>query len=207
MIFTPKYNISIPDVDVLSFLFSQTPFKDKDPIWIDPYDLSNTITLAEARNLTHRIGHTLRFYQIGANDDSNNIVLTFTQNQIMVAPCLLGVLCAGGIHSTCPATATAFELARQLKLTQPKVLICSAQTRTIAEQAISESGLKDIKLLVMVSDIGKHDLVDADSHSVLSASQLDWKRITSRQDLENRTACVVFSSGTTGIPKGKEKLD
>ncbi|KIX01997.1 uncharacterized protein Z518_07936 [Rhinocladiella mackenziei CBS 650.93] len=205
MIFTSDYHIDIPNKDILTFLFTHTRFKEDDAIWIDAANSTLFVTLSKARDLTHRIGHGLRDLGIGEHNGRDDIVLSFVENQVMVGPAVLGVLCAGGIHATCPMTATAFELARQLRLSSPKVLICSAQTRGVAEEAISRSRIEDIKLLVMVS--GEYDIVDGSGQSIISEQKLRWRKITDLAVLETTTACLVYSSGTTGVPKGQNLQD
>ncbi|KAL2438795.1 Phenylacetyl-CoA ligase epaB [Exophiala dermatitidis] len=217
MIFSSQYHIDIPNEDILTFLFSRTRFKGNDPIWIDAINPDLFVTLSKARELTYRIGQGLRDLGIGvgkgAGTKSNNdgkhgrdaddsIVLSFVENQVMVAPTLLGVLCAGGIHATCPMTATVFELARQIRLSKPRVLICSEQTRRVAEESIVQSGIGGVKLLLMVSKT--LDVVDANTKkSMVSKDRiLRWRRISDPVQLENTTACLVYSSGTTGVPKG-----
>jgi acyl-coenzyme A synthetase/AMP-(fatty) acid ligase len=204
MIFESEYHVDIPDIDLLTFLFSRTPFKDNDPIWINPSKPANHVTLANARDLTHRIGQGYRDLGVGAQGLGKDIVLTYIENQVMVAPNTLGVLCGGGVHATCSVTATAFELARQIRLSGPKVLICSPQTRKAAEEAITQSST-DVRLVMMVSD--SLDIVDAYGKSIISERKLEWQRITDPEVLQKTTACLVYSSGTTGVPKGKPKLE
>ncbi|OAL35690.1 hypothetical protein AYO20_05071 [Fonsecaea nubica] len=196
MIFESQYHVDIPSVDLLTFLFSRTPFKDDDPIWINPSNPDNHVTLARARDLTHRIGQGYRDLGIGRHGAGRDIVLSYVENQVMVAPNNLGVICAGGVHATCSVTATAFELARQIRLSRPKILICSAQTRHAAEDAIAQSGVEGIRLVMMVS--AELDIVDASGKSVVSDRRLEWERVTDPAVLERATACLVYSSGTTG---------
>ncbi|KAH0830902.1 putative acyl-coenzyme A synthetase [Fonsecaea pedrosoi] len=200
MIFESQYHVDIPSVDLLTFLFSRTPFKDDDPIWINPSNPSNHVTLARARDLTHRIGQGYRDLGIGNHGAGRDIVLSYVENQVMVAPNNFGVICAGGVHATCSVTATAFELARQIRLSRPKILICSAQTRDAAEDAIGQSGVDGIRLVMMVST--ELDIVDVGGKSIVSDRRLEWERVTDPAVLERTTACLVYSSGTTGSPKG-----
>jgi 4-coumarate--CoA ligase len=45
---------------------------------------------------------------------------------------------------------------------------------------------------------------------VISDQELDWKRITDQEQLESTLVCLLYSSGTSGLPKGmyiQEKLE
>lgn len=202
MIFTSPYHVDIPNEDLLTFLFNRTPFKDDHPIWIDVVNPHIYVTLAKAKELVHHLGQGLRDLGIGASHDGNreDVVLTFVENQVMVAPTLLSVISAGGIHATCPMSATTFELARQISLSSPRILICSQKSKQVAEDSISLSKVSGIILLVMVSE--NLDVVDSSGKSIISPRSLQWRPITDPTTLQTTTACLVYSSGTTGTPKG-----
>ena len=195
-IFRSPYHIQIPDQDILTFIFSSTKFHDDDQIWIDPIHPDLFVTLSMARDLTQRIGWALRNLGIGREAPGKDIVLSFIENQVLVAPTVFGVLCAEGVHATCSPAATEFELARQISLSKPKLLICSSQTKSVAKQAIKRSG-HDIAILEMHSDV--LDLrSESTGKSVLTSHSLPWKSITDGSTLKERVACVIYSSGTTG---------
>jgi 4-coumarate--CoA ligase len=37
---------------------------------------------------------------------------------------------------------------------------------------------------------------------VISDQELDWERITDQEQLESTLVCLLYSSGTSGLPKG-----
>ncbi|KAJ7901856.1 hypothetical protein B0H14DRAFT_3422540 [Mycena olivaceomarginata] len=53
---------------------------------------------------------------------------------------------------------------------------------------------------------GRLRMLTADSSdsakSVIGEFELDWERITNKEELENSLICLLYSSGTTGAPKG-----
>jgi 4-coumarate--CoA ligase len=37
---------------------------------------------------------------------------------------------------------------------------------------------------------------------VISDQELDWEKITDQEQLESTLVCLLYSSGTSGLPKG-----
>ncbi|KPI41192.1 putative acyl-coenzyme A synthetase [Cyphellophora attinorum] len=198
MIFTSPFSVDLPNQDILTFLFESNRFQDSNPVWLDAAHPEISITKGKARELTQRIGWSLRDRGIGRDD----VVVHFVENQVMIAPTAFGILCAEAVCATCAPTATAFEVARQVNLSSPKILICSPQTRPVAEAALRQCTLEQSpELLVM--DSPKLDIRQANTgHSILTDATLQWPCITDPAILQTRTACLIYSSGTTGLPKG-----
>jgi long-subunit acyl-CoA synthetase (AMP-forming) len=72
-------------------------------------------------------------------------------------------------------------------------------------QAATECAVDLSRVLVIRSSPGwSMRSVAPGGKSVLpSSGKLDWERITDRQTLEDSLICLLYSSGTTGVPKGK----
>ncbi|KAK5045111.1 hypothetical protein LTR84_010259 [Exophiala bonariae] len=204
MKFSSPYKVDIPNEDVLTHVLLNTKFKDNDTVWIDGEDPELCITLSQARSLIGLIGQSLRNLGVGASDPASDVVLSFVENQILIGPILFGILAAEGIYSTCSRLATPFELARQISLSTPKVLICSAQTKDIAQTVLRNHGSNASPILLEM-DSKQLDLrLVSNGNSILSVGQFPLQCVTDPNVLRNRTACLIYSSGTTGTPKGVE---
>lgn len=198
MIFISPFHVDIPNQDILTFLFSSDRFQDHDPVWIEASSPDIFITKGKARKLTQQIGSSLRERGIGRDD----VVIHFVENQVMIAPTAFGILCAEAICATCAPTATAFELARQINLSNPKIMICSNQTRKVTEEALAQSTVSRRPELLMMDSPNLDIKNPRTGRSILTSNLLEWKPITDPVELADRTSLLIYSSGTTGLPKG-----
>lgn len=202
MIFISPYKIDVPTQDVLSYLFSQDAFAANEQVWCSAVDPSVSVTRAQAKLLTERIGSGLRKLGLGRDGPGKDIMITILENQVMIAPLFFGTLCAGGIFATCPPTATEFELARQINSSVPRLLVCSETTLQVAMAALKRADINNVRLLIVDSKLPFDLQTENDRRSILDTTRLEWEKIQDKEILENRIACLVYSSGTTGIPKG-----
>jgi acyl-CoA synthetase (AMP-forming)/AMP-acid ligase II len=87
-------------------------------------------------------------------------------------------------------------------------LLCSSEFEKVTVQAAKQCGISLSRVLVIDAKQPKDwKLVSvADRSNVLdhNGPMLNWKRITDQKELKETTACLLYSSGTTGLPKGVE---
>ncbi|KAJ7901853.1 hypothetical protein B0H14DRAFT_3080107 [Mycena olivaceomarginata] len=198
MIYTSSKPASttIPQLDLLSFLFEAA-------------NPTEGITKAQARVLTRRIAHTLRTrFGIGQHGSGKDIVVVMSTGQYLLPILFYGILAAGGVASFASSSFRPEELARQIKQGSAKLCISCPNTQDIL---LSAARLADFPLhrsLVFDSSQpqGRLRMLTADSSdsakSVIGEFELDWERITNKEELENSLICLLYSSGTTGAPKG-----
>lgn len=111
-------------------------------------------------------------------------------------------LAAEGIFSSTSPSATPEELAYQLKETTPKIIICNEESKANAVAAAKLVGFPPHNILSYEGE--KHiELCEAVSGVRIPRSnqELDWRRITDARELADSVVCLLFSSGTTGLPK------
>jgi 4-coumarate--CoA ligase len=160
---------------------------------------------AHTRELTENFAHSFRnHYGIGINGHSKDVVVGFSNLQILLPIAFYGTIAAGGIFSCASHSYTTAELARQINQGEAKLLICSADLVKTAVEAAKQCGLSLDRVLVLESDAGKWSLKSVDGKvDCWTDKRLTWPRITDPEELENSIINLLYSSGTTGVPKGE----
>ena len=120
---------------------------------------------------------------------------------------MYGIINAGGVVCTAPTQASSFEIARQIKSCEPKLVICSALVLDTVVAGVERSVLRELPIAIMSSANGGQELRLRDGTSLISDTKLEFERITDQQTLTNRVIFLGYSSGTTGVPKGLSSLN
>lgn len=123
----------------------------------------------------------------------------------MLAPLFYGVVAAGGIYSAASSAFLPAELSRQLKQGKSNLLLASADTRDVAIAAAKQCNIPLSRVLIFDSMGHKRELVPVGGRKVNyleNKKEMEWPRITDPEKLKASRACLLYSSGTTGPPKG-----
>jgi 4-coumarate--CoA ligase len=122
-----------------------------------------------------------------------------------------GIIGAGGVFSAASAASTSGELSKQLETAHSKILITVEGIKETAIKAAEVAGWGAHgggRVLVM-SEGKEWELKVIDKNGQLGRNIIDendrlpWQKITDPYDLENSLVILIYSSGTTGLPKGK----
>jgi 4-coumarate--CoA ligase len=121
-----------------------------------------------------------------------------------------GIIGVGGVFSAASAASTPSELSKQLQGAQSKILVTADATREVAVKAAEEAGWGangggrvllmsegrewELKVIGKDGQLGRNIIDEKD--------KLPWQKITSPYELENDLVILIYSSGTTGLPKG-----
>ncbi|KAI0454778.1 acetyl-CoA synthetase-like protein [Xylaria acuta] len=197
--------VDVPDVDLMTLLFeSEICRVPADTIiHADAAEPSHNLTKARLLQLSKRAANVFRNqYGIGANGPDKDVVFNISTGHFMIPVMFYAAITAGGIFSSTSPAATPDELAYQLRQTDAKVIVCTADVKATALAAAGKVGLAPRNVLVYggTRDL---ELLEAASGARVPISnvELDWRRITDPVELEDSVICLLFSSGTTGLPK------
>lgn len=154
--------------------------------------------------MSQRIAHGLRHqYGIGANGPNKDVVTVISYGQILVPACLYGVIAAGGVYSAASPSSTVAELHRQVDIGKSNLIICGSEHQDVAMKAAKQAGLPAKNVLLLDSTAGAWTLKSVSGGvNALSSERLPWKPITDPKALKDSLIVILWSSGTTGLPKG-----
>ncbi|KAJ1541391.1 hypothetical protein HK405_010684, partial [Cladochytrium tenue] len=193
---------TVPQMDLLSALFESERGGSKEDtrLHIDAEDPTKAITKAQLRPLVKQAAHTLR-HRLAVRP--GDVVLVISTGHWMLPTVFYATIAAGAVFSSSTPGSTPKELAVQMRLVEAVLLVCSAETRETALAAAREVGLPASRV-VQIGDGRGFELFEQGSGAAvpLSAESLEWERVRDPEVLENSTICILFSSGTTGPPKG-----
>lgn len=158
--------------------------------------------------MTKRVGHIFRSkYGIGANGHSKDVVLCTLSGNPFDPIIFYATVCASGIWTGASTAFTVNELVRQIKDGDAKLLICTSEFEERTTEAAKQCNIPLDRILIVDYSTPKDwKLLAADTRqNVLddrNGEMLEWPRLTSQKDCHDVTGCLLYSSGTTGLPKG-----
>ncbi|KKZ63402.1 hypothetical protein EMCG_02289 [[Emmonsia] crescens] len=201
----PNKFVEVPKCDLLTYLFESEhcPTTDESPLHIDADNPSKVITKKDLRDITERVAYGLRTnFGIGANGPNKDVVTVISHGQPYVPAAFYGILAAGGVYSAASPSSTVAELARQIAIGNSRLVICGKEMKELVSQAAKQCDLPLDRVLVLESNPSLKFCSLEGNVNVISDKKLTWQRITDPTALEKSLIVILWSSGTTGLPKG-----
>ncbi|KIW32181.1 uncharacterized protein PV07_03742 [Cladophialophora immunda] len=197
--------LDVPKLDLLTLLFEteHSVAQDDTVLHQEAANPSNKITKKDLLNLTQRIAHGLRHhYGVGASGPNKDVITVISYGQPLVPAAFYGTIAAGGVYSAASPSSTVADLARQVTVGTSRLIICGSEHKDVATQAAKQCNLPLERVLVLDSS-PSWSLTSIDGRTnVLSDQTLKWERITDHAALKKSLIVILWSSGTTGLPKG-----
>ncbi|QDS68711.1 hypothetical protein FKW77_003852 [Venturia effusa] len=200
-----KKEYKVPNLDLLTFLFDSEHSASQDAtiLHASAYEPSHSITKAQLRLYSEQIAHGLRHhYSIGAQGPYKDVVTVLSSGQPYVPAVLFGVVAAGGVFSAASHSFTPRELARQIEQGKSGLLICSSDLKHVGLRAARLCGLATERVVVMGA-APSWSLTSADGQTAVTTEErLPFKKVMEKEELKKSLIMLLWSSGTTGVPKG-----
>ncbi|PIA89681.1 putative acyl-coenzyme A synthetase [Cercospora beticola] len=194
MPFLAEQHMSIPEKDVLSWYFDSPEFPQDDPVYIDALDTSKYWTANQCRKAIRQLAAGFR--RLGLKN--GDCVCIFAFNSMDYPVLANGIIGFGGVYTGCNPSYTTYELTHHLRSSRASVVIVEPELVKTCFEAAEKVGLPHERILLFA---------DADSHGLKSwktlfnCGEIDWPRFSDKATAQNTTAALLYSSGTTGLPK------
>ncbi|KAM7194445.1 putative 4-coumarate--CoA ligase [Naviculisporaceae sp. PSN 640] len=210
-IYKAPRNLDFPQVDVLTLLFDHRgcSAQEETIVHASASDPSQSLTKAQLRPLVTSTAHVLRHrYGIGSSGPGKDVCLCIATGHYQMPTLYYATIAADGIFSASNPGSTPKELAVQLAQVSAKLIFCTEETKATALAAAELVNLSPDRVLLFSSPPGPTSSLSLSTASTLKPVPIDpnthhhWTRITSPSVLSTLPICILFSSGTTGPPKG-----
>ena len=204
-----RWTVAIPPVSLPTLIFGPpSATVDDVPAFFDaenPDDLK--LSLREYALWSRRVAAGLHRNGLRTGDR----VLIYSGNNIMFPVVVMGIIMAGGIATTANPAFVARELAYQLKDSEPRFLLVAPSSLSTALDAANVAGFAhdyifvfdDGPLVDSIANAGNIRHWDYLITDPGAGKEFAWEEC---HDMESRqkTALLLYSSGTSGTPKGCE---
>ncbi|THW73602.1 acetyl-CoA synthetase-like protein [Aureobasidium pullulans] len=196
-----RYQLDIPFKDVLSFCSeTQSKINQDKPIYIDCRNPTQSISSREAWKLVRTLIAGFRHAGLKAGD----CVCIHTFNFIHYPILVQAIIGAGGVFVGTNPAYTPTELRHALETSLAKFIITEPELLQNIKQPAVALGIPGERIFLT-----NHENTDAQSamrpwRTLLEHGQKDWSQFDDEEKSKTTNAMLLFSSGTTGLPKATQ---
>jgi len=124
-------------------------------------------------------------------------------NDIWYPIFFLGVIAAGGVYAGTNPAYTAHELAHALQTSKARFVLSQADLMGPVMKAAAGVGLERERVVLFNPDGEGKGVFEGQLQwrDLLGHGEREWERFDDLETSRNTTAALLFSSGTTGLPK------
>ncbi|KAF5025560.1 hypothetical protein F66182_2368 [Fusarium sp. NRRL 66182] len=198
MVFYSRYQIQVPNVDVLTYVFGTPATRGDDFVFLDAEKQTSGFSKAKLEDLVKRIAGGLR-RTLGMRD--NDVVLAYAENSIWYPAIVLAAICAGGVFTGANPAYTSMELTHHLRLSKATCIFTDPPQLKNAIRAADAVGLPRTSIIIIADRDIQATVKGFCSIQDLLDVPYSWEAISNPDVLADKVAVLAFSSGTTGNPK------
>ena len=112
-----------------------------------------------------------------------------------------GIIAAGGVFTGANPSYTVAELEHHFRVSNAKFFIAEPATIRNIQKAVKACGLTDPKIWLFDEHTKDRSGGFNSWRNILEHGEADWLSFADERTSENTTAALLFSSGTTRLPK------
>ncbi|KAJ2828475.1 hypothetical protein IWW50_001368, partial [Coemansia erecta] len=187
----------IPNVDLPTFMFNyakEHTVYGRDPKLVAIVDATESLSFAELEGRSIAFASGL-YNRLGFR--RGEMLATVLPNSSAYPIAVMGTHMVGGVVTTANPAYTPRELAHQFHETHPKIIVTLQSSIPIIKEALDIAHLSIPDDMILTIDGNANNI-----RNIFSSKEFPRVYLESAHEADTTPAFIVFSSGTSGKPKG-----